>query len=68
MYTGSPQIDGQDVFRQELEKILTQSDCRIPYQMRYHEIDPDIFGEELAAEAYDNIDRLAAVGVVISVS
>jgi hypothetical protein len=33
--------------------------------LRYEEIDPDVFGEELEEEPYRNVERIAAVGAVI---
>jgi release factor glutamine methyltransferase len=35
------------------------------YQVAYEEIDPDIFGEELAGENYQGVDRIAAVGLTV---
>jgi hypothetical protein len=29
--------------------------------MVYEEVDPDVFGEELETDAYDYVDRIAAV-------
>jgi len=31
----------------------------------YREIDPDIFGDELRRAVYADVERLAAVGIVI---
>jgi hypothetical protein len=33
--------------------------------MRYAEIDPDIFGEELGRATYSRVERIAAIGAVI---
>jgi hypothetical protein len=34
--------------------------------MRYREIDPDVFGEELDDPAYRDVDRIALVAVVLT--
>jgi hypothetical protein len=33
--------------------------------MRWRELDPDIFGEELGKPAYDDVERIAAIGAVV---
>lgn len=55
-YTGSPVIDGRDCFRTGVEALLQPA-----RRLAYKEIDPDIFGEELAGPAYRDVDRIAAV-------
>lgn len=55
LYTGVAIVDGIDpllAVARELPAHLTWS---------YREIDPDIFGEELAHSPYENADRIAAV-------
>ncbi|HEX8644876.1 MAG TPA: methyltransferase [Allosphingosinicella sp.] len=61
LYTGSAVVDGRDALREDLEERLPAHGCTIDYR----EIDPDIFGEELAKPAYDDVERIAAVGGVI---
>ena len=61
LYTGSPIVGGEDRLEAELRRQLPE-ECLL----RYEEIDPDIFGEELEREAYAKVERIAAVGAVIS--
>lgn len=61
LYTGSAIVDGRDSLREALEARLPPLGCAI----RYREIDPDIFGEELVGPAYRGVERIAAVGAVI---
>jgi methylase of polypeptide subunit release factors len=60
LYTGTPVLDGTDVFGEEALPLLEQSGARF----RYSEMDPDVFGEELAFAPYDAADRIAAVALV----
>jgi SAM-dependent methyltransferase len=62
LYTGSAIVDGADPFRAAAELALSGTPWRI---LRYREIDPDVFGEELEQPAYAGADRIAAVGVVV---
>ena len=34
--------------------------------LRYREIDPDVFGEQLDLPGYEDVERIAAVGAVLS--
>lgn len=60
MHTGVSIVRGKDVL---LEAIGT----RVPAgcALDYYELDPDIFGDELDMPAYEEVDRIAAVAVVI---
>ncbi len=60
LYTGSAIVGGRDALREALERDLPAS-CTL----RYDEVDPDIFGEELASPAYGDVERIAAIGAVI---
>jgi methylase of polypeptide subunit release factors len=62
LYTGSAIVDGRDGLRAALERDLSTLGCRL----RYAEIDPDIFGEQLEQPAYREVERIAAVGAVIT--
>jgi hypothetical protein len=62
LYTGSPILDGEDRLRTELESRLPALGC----ELRYREIDPDIFGELLSEPAYKEVERVAAVAAVIA--
>jgi hypothetical protein len=55
-------VDGRDRLREALEERLPELDC----SLRYTEIDPDIFGELLDQPGYETVERVAAVGAVIS--
>lgn len=61
LHTGVAIVDGEDVLRRELTAALPGMDATL----LYHELDPDIFGEELAGPAYGHVERIAAVGAVI---
>lgn len=62
LYTGSAIVDGRDGLREALESKLPALGCTL----RYREIDPDIFGEELEKPAYRDVERIAAVGAVVA--
>jgi methylase of polypeptide subunit release factors len=61
LYTGVAIVEGRDALREALERQLPPLGC----SLRYREIDPDIFGEELEKPAYADVERIAAVGAVI---
>jgi len=61
LYTGVAMTDQSDPFLSELLPILTEMDCHWSYE----EIDPDIFGEELAQPGYESVCRIAAVGLIV---
>lgn len=61
LYTGSAIVDGDDALLKALRKLAQEQGCTL----RYREIDPDVFGEELAKPAYADVDRIAIVGAVI---
>lgn len=61
LYTGSAIVDGCDRLRRALERELPRHGCAL----RYEEIDPDIFGEELDQPGYGGVERIAAIGAVI---
>jgi SAM-dependent methyltransferase len=61
LYTGSAITDGVDPLHDALAPHL---DARA-WPWRYREIDPDVFGEELEQPAYANVERIAAVAVVV---
>ncbi|HEY7986312.1 MAG TPA: class I SAM-dependent methyltransferase [Methylophilaceae bacterium] len=59
LYTGVAIKDGQDTFQKRVEQYLGALQKDIAWT--YHEIDPDIFGEELLKPSYRATDRIAAV-------
>jgi methylase of polypeptide subunit release factors len=56
LYTGSPVVDGRHPLRDALGGRETH----------WEELDPDVFGEELDTPAYAEVDRIAAVLVVLA--
>lgn len=64
LYTGAAIVAGEDALRAALERALPALGCAL----RYEEIDPDLFGDELDKPAYRNVERIAAIGAVISVT
>lgn len=62
LYTGSPIVRGRDLLR---EAIAFET-AGAPVTCTYTELDPDVFGEELEATAYRNVDRIAAVAMVLT--
>ena len=61
LYTGSAITDGRDALRERLERDLPALRC----SLRWRELDPDIFGEELAKPHYADVERIAAIGAVV---
>lgn len=64
LYTGSPVVDGTDVFFAAIADHLHD----IPCTFTYAEIDPDVFGEELRSPGYERVERIAAVGLVVEIN
>jgi methylase of polypeptide subunit release factors len=64
VYTGVAIVEGEDVFLREIEPLCREAGARWAYE----EIDPDVFGEELATSAYAMADRIAAVGLHVEVA
>ncbi|MBW8911885.1 MAG: methyltransferase, partial [Sphingomonas sp.] len=62
LYTGSAIVDGSDRLRAALGEIAANHGC----SMRYREIDPDMFGEELEHPAYRDVDRIAIVAAILT--
>jgi methylase of polypeptide subunit release factors len=62
MYTGSAILDGGiDAFGEALRRLASAAGHRL----RYRELDPDVFAGELRRQAYDEVERIAAVAVVL---
>ncbi|MBE1526905.1 hypothetical protein GGC65_001361 [Sphingopyxis sp. OAS728] len=61
MHTGAAIVGGTDVLHAALAERLD----RTRFSFSYRELDPDIFGDELDKPAYADVERIAAVGVVI---
>lgn len=62
LYTGSAIVDGMDTFRARALQTLRGAD----FDFRYAELDPDVFGEELDRKHYAVVERIAAVGLVVT--
>jgi hypothetical protein len=54
-------VEGRDALRERLERELPALRCTL----RWRELDPDIFGEELGKPAYAEVERIAAIGAVV---
>ena len=59
LYTGSPIIDGRDLFQDALRPLLAGPNVSAAYR----EVDPDVFGEELERAPYHSADRIAVVAL-----
>lgn len=62
LYTGSAIIAGEDPLRKALAAVV-EARGRM---LRYREIDPDVFGEELEKPPYRDVERIALVAAVVS--
>jgi hypothetical protein len=60
LYTGSAIIAGFDGLKSELEMLARGHEL----PLRYRELDPDVFGEELDNSGYEAVDRIAVVAAV----
>ena len=56
-----PAKDGEDPLLRELQARLDTD----RFAWGYRELDPDIFGEELATPAYALVDRIAATALLV---
>lgn len=63
LYTGAPVVAGEDVVRAALTSLARRRGAHLAYE----EIDPDVFGASLARPAYAEVERIAAVGAVVTV-
>jgi len=63
LYTGAPVVEGRDLVRAALAALARQAGARLVYE----EIDPDVFGASLARPSYAEVERIAAVGAVVTV-
>ena len=63
LYTGVAMINGIDPFWQAIEQMHLDAQ---QWSIDYQEIDPDVFGEELATGVYAQADRIAAIFLTIT--
>ncbi|WP_375427538.1 methyltransferase [uncultured Sphingomonas sp.] len=61
LHTGVSIVDGEDPLLRELHARLDTD----RFAWGYRELDPDIFGEELATPAYARVDRIAATALLV---
>lgn len=61
LYTGSAILGGADPLAAALAALARDLGCA----MRYRELDPDVFGEELAGPQYADVDRIALVAAIV---
>jgi hypothetical protein len=62
LHTGVSIVDGDDLLLGALRERLPKTGV----QMDYRELDPDIFSEDLDEPQYARVERIAAVGLVIT--
>lgn len=62
LYTGAAIVDGRDPFIESLRSELNERG----WPWRYRELDPDVFGEELELPAYAEVERIAAVALIVT--
>ena len=62
LHTGVSIVDGRDVLLERLRRDLDLA----RFAFGYHELDPDIFGDELDKPAYAAVERIAAVGLWVT--
>jgi methylase of polypeptide subunit release factors len=62
LYSGAPVMEGHDALRVALARAARAARC----DLNYEELDPDIFSEELRRPVYAGVERIAAVGAVIT--
>lgn len=61
LYTGAAVTNGAAPLIEAVQQACDRSGATV----RVEELDPDVFGEELAAPAYHCVERIAAIGAVI---
>jgi methylase of polypeptide subunit release factors len=62
LYTGVAMVGEHDPFFEAVQDDIMHS----ALTWTYRELDPDVFGEELLEEGYENADRIAAVELVVT--
>lgn len=62
LYTGSPWVDGVDLFFEHALPLIDRQGL----SWTYREMDPDVFGEELDTENYAHAERIAAVVLTVT--
>ncbi|WP_243056082.1 class I SAM-dependent methyltransferase [Pseudomonas sp. BP01] len=62
LYTGVAIVDGRDAFLEAIRLRLAGPQ----WAWVYREIDPDVFGEQLAEPGYEQVERIAAVALTVT--
>ena len=62
LYTGSAIVDGADRMETCLRELAGAHGCAL----RYRELDPDVFGEDLLKPHYAGVERIAVVSAVFT--
>lgn len=62
MHTGVSIVDGRDVLLEQLRERIDPD----RFHWGYHELDPDIFSEDLDTPPYAEVERIAAVGLWVT--
>jgi SAM-dependent methyltransferase len=62
LYTASAIVDGVDTFHSAIGPLVTEKIA----QVRYSELDPDVFNEELDRAVYLAVERIAVVALDVS--
>lgn len=62
LYTGSAIVAGRDGVREALVALAKARELHLAYD----EIDPDVFGGMLRQDAYRDVERIAAIGAVLT--
>lgn len=61
LYAGAAIVEGRNDLRDALAGLAAEAGL----SFRSHELDPDVFGEELAGDAYRDVERIALIGAVL---
>lgn len=64
LYTGVAFTSGESPLITALESLARKSGASLDLQ----EIDPDVFGEELSQPSYGDVERIAAIGALLSLN
>jgi hypothetical protein len=62
LYTGVAMVGEDDPFFNAVRNDIEQQG----FSWTYRELDPDVFGEELAEPGYEEVDRIAAVELIVT--
>ncbi|WP_338744003.1 class I SAM-dependent methyltransferase [Pseudomonas putida] len=62
LYTGVAIVDGRDALLEAIRLRLAGPQ----WAWAYREIDPDVFGEQLAEPGYEQVERIAAVALTVT--